>query len=147
MSLVISHRKRVQVNAVTNRAMRPGDAVFIRVKPCKADLSEAQDFWLWPGMKVLGCLRAPRKGIKHNCEYEVTAVTEDIVTLDDEIHLTHEELAKLTRLAHARTYASVQGLTFEKSCRLFDTDHPRFTKTHLFVAVSRCREMAQLHVI
>jgi hypothetical protein len=110
-----------------------------------ADLLHAQDMWVFPGQTLLGCCRAVREGIKNNCEYQVTAVSSAGLSIGEKT-LPLETVPRLLRLSHARTYASCQGLTFDSTCRLLDVDHPRFTRTHLFVATSRCRTSTAIHV-
>jgi hypothetical protein len=128
-----------------NKALKPPEAFFIKASMNDADLLGQQDMWVYPGQILLGCCRAPREGIKNNCEYQVTAVSVDGLSIGEKT-LPLEAVPKLLRLSHARTYASCQGLTFSATCRLLDADHPRFTRTHLFVAISRNRLHANIHV-
>ena len=53
-------------------------------------------------------------------------------------------LARNLRLAHALTYASVQGRSCKGSVALFDTNHQRFTRRHLVMGLSRCRSAGEV---
>ena len=117
--------------------------MHIKAKAQCGQLCAAQNMWLWPGLAVLGHSQASKK-IKNNCLYTVAAIGNEHVELtsggEGRISLSHEQAANLFRLTYARTYASIQGTEFEdESLRLWDTSHPRFTRRHLFVAVSRAR--------
>ena len=48
-----------------------------------------------------------------------------------------EDLFKYTRLTHAITHASCQGLTLIGHVELFDTSSQHFTLRHLYVGSSR----------
>ena len=99
--------------------------------------------WLWPGIVLLGSAGSRR--IRNGVMYTVTAVTSDTVTLGD-VQLTHAQAAASLRLLYARTYASIQGADFDGSVALWDTDARHFTMRHLFVALSRAKNAADLHV-
>ena len=69
---------------------------------------------------------------------EVTALTEEEVTLSHGATLRREQICKCTRLAHCcLCYASVQGLTLPGVVRLEDTDAPLVCLRKLYVGVSR----------
>ena len=101
------------------------------------------------GLSLLGCSQASKK-VKNNCLYEVVAIGNEHIEItsgEGRISLSHEQVANLTRLSYARTYASIQGTEFQdESLRLWDTSHPRFTRRHLFVAVSRARRVDLIDV-
>eukprot|EP00969_Alexandrium_andersonii_P001452 64465-Alexandrium_andersonii.AAC.1 len=52
--LVISHKRRVQLNRELNKHFAQEGAVFVRAQPQKGQLNAAQPMWLWPGIELLG---------------------------------------------------------------------------------------------
>ena len=102
-----------------------------------------QNMWLWPGIQLVGSAGSRR--IRNGVLYEVTAIDHDTVTLGD-IQLTHAQAAASLRLSSARTFASIQGTEFDGTVALWDTDARHFTMRHLFVALSRAKNAADLHV-
>ena len=79
--------------------------------------------------------------------YTVERLEEEQVRLVGGIALAYEQVKAWLRLSYAQTYASCQGSEFEGSLRLHDTTHPRFTRLHLFVGLSRARSAAQVSVV
>jgi hypothetical protein len=151
-NLVISHRRRIALNAQIQSDIRPPEAVFVRSpKPTKGQLCAPQDMWIWEGLGVLGCSRGANSKVRNNVVYTVKTVGEGVELQDggNTIRLTLSQCAQWTRLSHARTYASVQGWDCHptETCRLWDVSHPRFTRRHLFVGISRCREPSDVHVV
>ena len=66
LNLVLSHRKRVQLNKQCNLHFRPAaGAVYL---PCalqkRVALNAPQAMWVWGGQKLLGCLPIERQGIR-----------------------------------------------------------------------------------
>ena len=51
--------------------------------------------------------------------------------------VTHEFCRKNLRLAYAMTYASIQARTCHGTVALGDTKHPRFSRRHLVMGMSR----------
>ncbi|CAE7578756.1 unnamed protein product, partial [Symbiodinium necroappetens] len=64
-------------------------------------------------------------------------VRDGAVELEDGMQLKRHELFKHTRLPHAITYASCQGLTLSGHVALCDTSNKHFTLRHLYVGSSR----------
>ena len=90
---------------------------------------------------MLGCTSASERiGIKNGCTYIIEEVGETIKLKGIEPRLDLEQVKNYLRLAYARTYASVQGTELEGAVCLADIAHPRFTKRHLYVGLSRCKE-------
>jgi hypothetical protein len=141
-NLCISHRRRVQLNKAGNeRERRAHKAVLI--KAGQNSKVAGQNMWLWPGIELLGSAGSRR--IRNGVLYTVTAVDHDSVTLGD-IQLSHAQAAASLRLSYARTYASIQGTEFDGTVALWDTEARHFTMRHLFVALSRAKNLADLHV-
>jgi hypothetical protein len=138
-NLCISHRRRIQLNREANERERKGrQAVLVR-----AAQSSGQDMWVWTGLKLLGCSGSRR--IQNGVTYEVTAVTDEAITLGD-IKLTYPQAAASLRLAFAQTYASCQGSEFDGTLALWDTDNRYFGMRHLFVALSRAKRAEDICV-
>ena len=68
-----------------------------------------QTMRVWPGLKLIGAGGRVSKGIY----VHVTEVGPEKIVLDGGDSFTHAALLKHTRLCHAITYASCQGLTLE----------------------------------
>jgi hypothetical protein len=141
-NLCISHRRRVQLNKAGNERERRAHTAVL-VKAGQSSKVAGQNMWLWPGLELLGSAGSRR--IRNGVLYTITAVTHDSVTLGD-IQLTHEQAAASLRLSYARTYASIQGTEFDGTVALWDTEARHFTMRHLFVALSRAKNAADLHV-
>ena len=118
-------------------------------KRTKGQLCAPQNMWLWPGIELLGCSWCSKK-IKNNVLYTVTQIDAAAQTLcveGDAAHtLSFEQAATLLRLSFARTYASVQGQEFSETLALHDTRSKHFTRTHLYVALSRAKHADQIAV-
>ena len=92
-----------------------------------------QTMRVWPGLKLIGAGGRVTKGIY----VHVAEVGPEKIVLDGGDSFTHTALLKHTRLRHAITYASCQGLTLEGRVFLCDTESPHFTLRHLYVGTSR----------
>lgn len=77
---------------------------------------------------------------------EVESVGPQKIKLTSGMELSHEQAVRCLRLAHALTYASVQGLT-PKGVVQLETDSPNFTQKHLYVGMSRATSSDLLQVI
>jgi hypothetical protein len=149
-NLCISHAKRVQINRLCNEHFKPPDAVLVKApKRTKGQLCAPQNMWLWPGIELLGCSWCSKK-IKNNVLYTVTSLDAAAQTLcveGDAAHtLSFEQATTVLRLSFARTYASVQGQEFSESLALHDTRSKHFTRTHLYVALSRAKQAGLIAV-
>ena len=153
-NLVISHRRRVMLNRQLNKVFLPPGVTptFIRCKIKPGQTCVAQNMFIWPGILLLGCVQATKRGVRNNVLYRVSALGEGTATLTPAeseggaLELTLEQVASWTRLSYARTYASCQGWECEESLRLHDTGNPHFSLRHLFVAMSRARECTMLAI-
>jgi len=145
---VISHRKRITINAQINKSLAPPDAVCIEVRGRPSRGNSAQTMFIWPGIQLLGSMSTERKGIRNGCLYTVCEVEDDKVRLQDpNVTLTFEQVKTWLRLSYAQTYASVQGTEFDAQLRLHDVHHPYFTRRHLFVGLSRARSARDVSVV
>ena len=69
------------------------------------------------------------------------------VKLETGERFTRAELLRHTRLCHAITYASCQGLTLQGRVHLCDTTSPHFELRHLYVGASRATSAELLSVL
>jgi hypothetical protein len=146
-NLVISHRKRIQLNMMRNRAEAPPDAVFVELSGRPARGNGAQSMLLWPGIQLYGCTVAERRGVMNGCLYTVESIDAEAqsLTLEGvEGAMTFEQAKVCLRLSYAQTYASCQGTEFGGSLRRWDCAHKLFTRLHLFVGLSRAKQDAEV---
>ena len=150
-NLVISHKRRVDINARCNEADRAAhpEAQKLTLKEFKITTTPGtnspQDAWFWPGMKLVACCKGRK--LRNGRAYELTSLgRKDVVVtpLDSDgdpaanepVKLTRAAFFKSLRLPYAVTYASAQGLTIEGLLALWDTDHSYFDWRKLFVGIS-----------
>ena len=153
-TLVISHSKRMAVNAAANRALAPEASKLLELEVIHIDLGETQNgcyetvpqvphgfcqtatpqnspqsMRVWPGLRLIGAGGKIPKGVF----VAMAEVEPDGVRLDNGMRLKNQELlrARASRPSHAVTYASCQGLT-----RL-DLESGHLTLRHLYVGASR----------
>jgi hypothetical protein len=131
------------LNREVSQALRPRGARFLR-----ANAATAESTWIWPGFPLIGATSSARTRILNNVTYAVEEVLPDAVVLEGGRKLTFQQVVAWTRPAWARTYASIQGTEFPEaeSLRLWDTQNAHFSMRHLYVAISRCRDTARIHV-
>jgi hypothetical protein len=145
-NLVISHRKRVEINRALNQAEAPPGAVLLQVSGRPAKGNAAQSMLLWPGIQVFGCVAVERK-VRNGglCTVESIDVAAETLRLEGvDTELTFDQAKGWLRLSYAQTYASCQGTQFGGSLRLWDTAHTHFSRRHLFVGLSRAKQDAQV---
>ena len=135
-TLVISHSKRMAVNAAANRALAPEASKLLELEVIHIDLgcyetvtpqNSPQSMRVWPGLRLIGAGGKIPKGAE---------VEPDGVRLDNGMRLKNQELLRATRPSHAVTYASCQGLTLHNRIRL-DLESCHLTLRHLYVGASR----------
>ena len=147
LNLVLSHRKRVELNRRCNLYFKAPGAVYLPCAPARrVQLNAPQPMWIWPGMVLLGCSPVEKRGIRNGCEYFVEHVCASSVTLRDGPTLTHEQAVAILRLPYAMTYASVQGRETEGTLCLHDTSNGHFTTKHLYVGLSRAKRATDVRV-
>ena len=138
--LLISHAHRMAINDWENRRLAPEGAVLLEHRAQgPAGTNQPR---LWPGLRLVGAGGRVPKG----CFVTVREAGERIV-LDDGQSFTPAELLRSTRLCHAITYASCQGLTLRGRVWLCDTLNPHFSVKHLYVEASRCTGAELLSVL
>ena len=142
--LVISHANRMRLNEQHNRRLAPAEAVTLRYEGrAAAGTNAPQTMRVWPGLRLVGAGGKVSKG----CFVAVTEAGPDAVRLETGERFTHAELLRHTRLCHAITYASCQGLTLRGRVHLCDTSSPHFELRHLYVGASRATSAELLSVL
>ena len=142
--LVISHANRMRLNEQHNRRLAPAEAVTLRYEGrAAAGTNAPQTMRVWPGLRLVGAGGKVAKG----CFVAVAEAGPDAVRLDTGERFTHAELLRHTRLCHAITYASCQGLTLRGRVHLCDTSSPHFELRHLYVGASRATSAELLSVL
>ena len=138
-SLVISHSKRMAVNAAANRALAPEASKLLELEVIHMGCYESvptqnspQSMRVWPGLRLIGAGGKIPKGVF----VAVAEVEPDGVRLDNGMRLKNQELLRATRPSHAVTYASCQGLTLHNRVRL-DLESCHLTLRHLYVGALR----------
>jgi hypothetical protein len=77
-SLVISHSRRVSINALVNRAKRPRvGAVYVRCKDEPESTNQPQSCWLWEGLQLVGAGRKTKKGL-----FYIKSISEEETVLE-----------------------------------------------------------------
>ena len=144
-NLCISHAKRISINRAENIRLAPREALWIKVGK-QSSKYQAQSFFIWPGMQMLGCVS--QKGIKNGLLYEVVKVGETFSLKNDECEreYTTQQLIDCFRLSHAQVYAAIQGTEYADSLCLWETSHPKFTARLLYVGLSRARSAKMVSI-
>ena len=106
LNLVLSHRKRIELNRRCNLHFKPtAGAVYLQCPLAKrVALNAPQPMWVWPWLKMLGCVVIERQGIRNACECKILAVNDTTVTLENGPTLTHEQASDWLRLPFCRTW-------------------------------------------
>ena len=108
---------------------------------------------VFKGLRLTGSRRDSVKNyILNGCSYVAVSVDEEKVVArlesgTSEIALTHQQCIQDLRLACARTYAGIQGLTLrDQRLLLLQTRHPFMEWRKLYVACSRVTSGKLLHI-
>ena len=98
-----------------------------------------QTMRVWPGLRL--------GKVAKGTFVRVAEADAERVTLDGGQQFTHAELLRHTRLCHAITYASCQGLTLRGRVWLLDAGTQHFNLRHLYVGASRATSSELLSVL
>jgi hypothetical protein len=164
-ALVMSHRKRVQLNALLTEQfdrVQPGARRLIPAGPVPG-ANQPQPFWCFPGQLVEARVTLSTT-LFNGVLYVVRELDDQRVVLDMQeryraprcdyrgepvphaARLDREEFgvelplaaaAMQLRPTHAMCYASAQGRTMDVPVLLLDASHPHFTTRHLIVGLGR----------
>ena len=164
-TLVISHSKRMAVNAAANRALAPEGSKLLELEThvihidlgCHETVTQVPQILpngLYESVPTANCQTATQNSpqsmrvwpglrligaggkIPKGVFVAVAEVEPDGVRLDNGMRLKNQELLRATRPSHAVTYASCQGLTLHNRVRL-DLESCHLTLRHLYVGASR----------
>jgi hypothetical protein len=145
-TLVMSHKRRIELNALQNQMDLVGhheDAVEIKVTGKHLqNTNHPQNMWIWPGQRLVGAGNKVPKG----CFVTVQSVDEQNVTLDTGLVMSYQHCSCSLRLAHALTFASCQGLTLQNRVRL-ETKSGHISTRHLYVGISRATRADLVEVV
>ena len=78
-NLTLSHEMRVKINAKLNKLWAPKECFFIKVVGKQAVQCAQQSMLLWKGLELIGCLQAPRRGIKNGMIYTIEEIDDERV--------------------------------------------------------------------
>ena len=146
-NLCISHQRRCRINREANQQEAPPNAIRLEVTGKASQGNGAQTMLLFPGLQLIGCVSAEKKGVRNGCLYTVAAVGDGKVSLAGlEAVFTYEQAKLWLRLSYAQTYASCQGSEFDGTLVLWDVSSRHYTKRHLFVGLSRAKFAAAVGV-
>ena len=150
-NFVLSHARRIRLNREVAQKLAPREGTLIlRAQPRKGETMSQQTMTIWEGCPLLGCCQSVKKGIRNGLRYQVINIQEEHVVLEregQETRLTYDEVKLYTRMAWARTIASVQGDEVTGSLRIWDTQSKHFTMRHLYVSLSRARDATLVSVM
>ena len=157
--LVLSHRRRMRLNALCQRkaAKACGESMRASVRIASdahqqggQSMNRPQDFELFVGTRLLGANNEV-KGIVNGGLLLVTEVSAGGCTVRDErdkdVALTLEQVTKCTRLAWAMTITSCQSREFDGKVAVWDLDSKHFSLAHLYVAATRVKHGSRLVVV
>ena len=133
---VLSHRKRLLVNAWRNKVEAHGkDSVFVKsVGELFGTTAPTQDMLLWPGIELIGCNGVGK--IVNGVIYRVEAVTEDKIT----VIMTEEFRASLLEMTNKATRDELRKkLSEEMQVVLSVLETGPLTPATLATKASRCQ--------
>ncbi len=147
-TFVISHAKRMMINRRHNLVKKKGNILLATPKTNKS-VNQAQNFFLYPGQVLVGCIEQKTGTLSNGLFYSVTAASNNVATLkhnDTEFTLPTATVARCLRMTYSLTYASIESLTLHGRVRLSDTGHCRMDWRKLNVALSRATGSAYVEV-
>ena len=154
---VLSHQKRIKINAAMNIPPNGVEVLELPAPACQYGvMMEGQAMKVWVGLELLCCRR---KYEKNSCVsgavyvvdgWDATTITvklhSDYTETEQRIILGHNKAAEILRLQHALCYASIQGRTFRDThIVLLDFDNPNVSMRDIITAMSRTTNGRYLH--
>ena len=119
-------------------------------RPQALTLQGEQSMLLWAGVPLIAVLSEVSKHGIYNSQF-LTVVGYDDGSLELECAeggarytVCHTWARSNLRLGYAVCYASIQSRTWHKSCALWDTAHPMFTRRHLVMGLSRATRLVDV---
>ena len=146
-NIVMSHKKRRMLN---ERLQRKAAAAYEGEDKLWIEAPDAS-FHCFPGTKLIGCNNTFKK-IVNGSFLKVTSVSPETIGLLDEdtgaeFDVSPAQIAKHTRLSWALTLCSVQGRSLSGTIAVHDALSRYFTAVHLYVALSRATDGANVSVV
>jgi hypothetical protein len=157
-TIVLSHKRRMKVNAARMREEKPrSGAVFIpapEVSKQSDSRNLPQDLWVWQDQELIGYSGKCKRGLLYSVKEvssEFVVVVEAGVDVGEgeevpTIKLSHKHAVQMLRPAYCITYAACQGLTLQGRVRL-ETNSPNLNVKHLYVGCSRATAASLLEVV
>ena len=99
----------------------------------------AAKYVIWPGLKLLGCVNTIKRAGRNSVLHTIDSCDETVKFVQLQDTFSYDQVRDLFRLSNCRTIASCQGTEFDDALTVWETNHPRFTLRHLFVALSRAK--------
>ena len=163
-TLCIDHVLRRKTNREANFREKTKEAIWVKVTKTRC-ANAPQDFWLYPRQTLMAHVQVSKvvkngmfykvktinldekQGSGFNCDHQATIQTLDGQTVEFEggIKLPLKFVAKNMRMVHALTIQSSQGRTLPGPVEII-SKHPRFTRKHLMVCLSRATEASLVQV-
>jgi hypothetical protein len=143
-NIVMSNYRRKKINEGMQAAAAE------RHEGTKVRINGEVPFECFVGTKPIGCNSSPT-GIVNGAFLTVTAIAGDKIRVRDEdtdaeADYSPVQLAKHTRLRWALTLCSVQGRSLQGTIAVHDTSSAHFTRTHLYVSLSRATNGRNVHI-
>jgi len=151
VNLVVSHKRRVALNAELQEVYKGEGAIWVEPGPSKATENVSQPMWLWLGQDLI--CSTIRNGLRRSLTYKIVELNQQTAVLEapdgrrtERMQL--KKVAQMFRLSFARTYHSAQGLEWPR-VRLWDVDvnNIHLTRAYLVVGLSRCLDSTQLDIM
>ena len=80
--------------------LAPPDAKYIKIQGKQAARCAQQSMLLWPGLKLLGCVFRPRKGLNNSVLYTIQYCDEEIKLVELPATFSYDEIKEFTRLSN-----------------------------------------------
>ena len=156
-TLCIDHRLRKIVNREANERLKPKDAIWLEA-PKSVLPNQPQSFWLYTGQVLIAHTQS-NKQMKNGMFYTVEGYDSENVFFKDStasetqcsarsaplLTLKKSWVVRNCRLSHCLTISSVQGRTLHGIVEIL-TNHPRFSRRHLLVCLSRATDASKVQV-
>ena len=132
-NLTLSHEMRIRINAKLNKLWAPKECFLLKVSGKQIAKCAQQTMLLWKGLELIGCLATPQRGVKNGVVYKIEEVDAECVKFEGLEHkFSYNEVRDWTRLTHARTHHSCQGVEFDEPLTLHELGHMNYILRHLF---------------
>ena len=133
----------------TNEARQAGKDVILLPPLVSSCQNQTQGLYMFEGKLLIAIATA--RGVYNSQLLRCTAVGGGVCEFRDAeteatITLTHATIQKHLRSARAFTFASVQGRGFSDTLGIH-TQSTKFTKKHLFMALSRAKSSERLWIM